>query len=218
MARGGPQRGIGGGPVHHAGLNQRERLAGPSVPSFATPNSRFDLTPRFSQRAERRRRTRRLRRTRPATHRAAVLLIETDSISMIGPTTGQSSFSFVSCNGGTPRKPTRNLCCGLSSDGIRLRLPLIGTKDFQTTRQDFLVAWRRVNRPARVTLAEIERLIGEIGEGGTIAEKVLLVLRAASQAHGGAKFILGYRRIAKLAGNLRLETTWETARQLRAHG
>ena len=55
MARGGPRRGIGGGPVHHAGLNKRERLAGPSVPSFATPYSWFDLTPRLSQRAERRR-------------------------------------------------------------------------------------------------------------------------------------------------------------------
>ena len=52
MARGGPRRGIGGGPVHHAGLNKLERLAGPSVPSFATPYSWLDLTPRFSQRAE----------------------------------------------------------------------------------------------------------------------------------------------------------------------
>jgi hypothetical protein len=53
--------GIGGGHVRHAELNKRERLAGPSVPSFATPNSWFDLTPRISQRAERRQRTRRLR-------------------------------------------------------------------------------------------------------------------------------------------------------------
>jgi hypothetical protein len=52
VARGGPRRGIGGGPVHHAGLNKHERLAGPSVPNFATPNSWFDLTPRLSQRAE----------------------------------------------------------------------------------------------------------------------------------------------------------------------
>ena len=53
VARGGPWREIGGGPVHHAGANKRERLTGPSVPSFATPYSWFDLTPRFSQRAER---------------------------------------------------------------------------------------------------------------------------------------------------------------------
>ena len=52
VARGGPRRGIGGGPAHHAGLNQRERLAGASVPSFVTPNPRFDLTPCSSQRAE----------------------------------------------------------------------------------------------------------------------------------------------------------------------
>jgi hypothetical protein len=81
VARGGPRRGFGGGPVHHAGLNQRERLAGPSVPSFATPNSWFDFTPRFSQRAERRPRTRRSRPALKTTNRAAVLLIETDSIS-----------------------------------------------------------------------------------------------------------------------------------------
>ena len=31
VARGGPRRGIGGGPVHHTRLSQRERLAGPSV-------------------------------------------------------------------------------------------------------------------------------------------------------------------------------------------
>ncbi len=54
VARGGPWRGIGGGPVHHAELNKRERLAGPSVPSFATPNFWLELTPRFFQRAERR--------------------------------------------------------------------------------------------------------------------------------------------------------------------
>ena len=31
VARGGPRRGISGGPAHHAELNKRERLAGPSV-------------------------------------------------------------------------------------------------------------------------------------------------------------------------------------------
>jgi len=86
VARGGPRRGIGGGPVHHAGLNKRERLADPSVPSFATPNSWFAFAPRCSQRAERRRHTRRSRPTLKTTNRAAVLLIETDSISLIGPT------------------------------------------------------------------------------------------------------------------------------------
>jgi len=39
VARGGPRRGIGGGSDHHAGLNKLERLAGPTVPSSATPNS-----------------------------------------------------------------------------------------------------------------------------------------------------------------------------------
>jgi hypothetical protein len=86
VARGGPRRGIGGGPVRHAGLNQRERLAGPSVPSFATPNSRLAFTPRFSQRAERRWRARRLRQNLKTTNRAAVLLIENDSVPVIGPT------------------------------------------------------------------------------------------------------------------------------------
>ena len=52
MARGGPWRGIGGGPVYHAALNKRECLAGPSVPSFATPYSWFDQTPPLSERAE----------------------------------------------------------------------------------------------------------------------------------------------------------------------
>jgi hypothetical protein len=81
VARGGPRRGIGGGPVHHAELNKYERLAGPSVPSFATPNSWFDLTPRFSQRAERRQRAHRLRHALSSHQRAAVQLIETDSMS-----------------------------------------------------------------------------------------------------------------------------------------
>jgi Transposase DDE domain len=85
VARGAPQRGVGGGPVRHAGLNQRERLAGPSVPSFTTPNPWFDLTPRFSQRAEQRWRARRSCRTLKTTNRAAVLWIETDSIPLIGP-------------------------------------------------------------------------------------------------------------------------------------
>jgi len=102
VARGGPRRGIGGGPVHHAGLNKRERLAGPSVPSFATPNSWFAITPRFSQRAERRRHTRRSRPTLKTTNRAAVQLIETDSISLIGPTSGIRSAGRKS--GGLPRR------------------------------------------------------------------------------------------------------------------
>jgi hypothetical protein len=45
VARGGPRRGMGGGPVHHAGLNKLERLAGPSVPSSATPQLAFDFAP-----------------------------------------------------------------------------------------------------------------------------------------------------------------------------
>ncbi len=86
VARGGPRRGIGGGPIHHARLNKRERLAGRSVPSFATPYSWFDLTPRF--------------RSVPsdvgvraadatpgaAAPCAAALVIETDFVSKIGPT------------------------------------------------------------------------------------------------------------------------------------
>ena len=52
VARGGLQRGIGGSPVHHTGLNKLERLDGPSAPSSATPYSWLALTPRFSLRAE----------------------------------------------------------------------------------------------------------------------------------------------------------------------
>ena len=50
VARGGPRRGIGGGPDHHAGLKKLERLADPSVPSYATqycmarPDSAFFAT------------------------------------------------------------------------------------------------------------------------------------------------------------------------------
>jgi len=87
-ARGGPRRGIGGGPVHHAKLNKRERLAGPSVPNFATPNSRLAFTPRFAQRAERRRRTPRLRHTLSSHQPRCRPVIETDSVSLIGPTLG----------------------------------------------------------------------------------------------------------------------------------
>ncbi len=69
-------------------LNKLERLAGPSVPSFATPNSWLDLTPRFSQRAERRGCAPDHVVPCPATKRAPVLLIENDSISQIGPING----------------------------------------------------------------------------------------------------------------------------------
>ena len=45
---------LGGGPVRHVRPTEIERLAGPSAPSSAMPHSEFDLTPRISQRAERR--------------------------------------------------------------------------------------------------------------------------------------------------------------------
>ena len=64
------------------------RLGGPSVPSFATPNCWLDLTPRFSQRAERRGCRADHVVPCPATKCAAVLLIENDSISRIGPING----------------------------------------------------------------------------------------------------------------------------------
>ena len=66
-------------------LTKRERLAGPSVPSLATPHSWLDLTPRFSQRAERRGVCIARGTTHASIYRAAVMLIEIDSISLIGP-------------------------------------------------------------------------------------------------------------------------------------
>src|SRR5208337_24966 len=45
---------LGGGPVRHVRPTELERLAGPSAPCSATPHAEFDLTPRISQRAERR--------------------------------------------------------------------------------------------------------------------------------------------------------------------
>jgi hypothetical protein len=39
VARGGLRRGIGGGPVQHAVLNEVECLADPPLPSSATPHS-----------------------------------------------------------------------------------------------------------------------------------------------------------------------------------
>jgi hypothetical protein len=52
VARGGPRRGIGGGPVHHVGFYKLERLAAPSVPSSATPQLTSDFTPRTLLHAE----------------------------------------------------------------------------------------------------------------------------------------------------------------------
>ena len=45
---------IGTANVRHVRPTEIERLAGPSAPSSAMPHSEFDLTPRISQRAERR--------------------------------------------------------------------------------------------------------------------------------------------------------------------
>ena len=49
---------MGGGPDHHALLNEPEYLAGPSAPSLGTPQLVFDLTPRTLLHAERRSPTR----------------------------------------------------------------------------------------------------------------------------------------------------------------
>src|SRR5208282_994528 len=46
---------LGGGPVRHVRPTELERLAGPSAPCSATPHTELALTPRISQRAERRR-------------------------------------------------------------------------------------------------------------------------------------------------------------------
>ena len=85
VARGGPRRGIGGGPVHHAGLNKLERLAGPSVPSSATPYIWLDLTPRFLQRAEQRRTMRLTRSGCTVRQSGAALMLKTGAESVIGP-------------------------------------------------------------------------------------------------------------------------------------
>jgi len=54
VARGGPRRGIGDGPVRHARLTEHKRLAGPSVLCAATPHPAFDLAPRSLLHAEQR--------------------------------------------------------------------------------------------------------------------------------------------------------------------
>ena len=94
MARGGPQRGIGGGLAHHVGLNKLERLAGPSVPAFATPYSWLDLTPRFLKRAGRRDRFAHSFVTyRTPSKGAAVFLLHNDSKLLLGPTKAFASQS-----------------------------------------------------------------------------------------------------------------------------
>jgi hypothetical protein len=85
VARGGPRRGIGGGPIHHARLKKVERLAGPSVPSLATPHTEFDLPPRFLQRAERRCCMRLVQEAFPPAVNGAVFLLKTGAEFLIGP-------------------------------------------------------------------------------------------------------------------------------------
>jgi hypothetical protein len=91
VARGGPRRGIGGGPVYHAELNKLERLAGPSVPSAATAYSWLDQTPRFLQRAERRRPMRFTSAHSMKNEGAVVFLLENDSKLMLGPIRDQAT-------------------------------------------------------------------------------------------------------------------------------
>ena len=85
VAHGGPRQGIGGGPVHHAGLDKRERLAGPSVPSFATPYSWVELTPRLSERAGWRTPRTAIAPLPRNTNGGSVQMIENGSNSEIGP-------------------------------------------------------------------------------------------------------------------------------------
>jgi len=91
VARGGPRRGMGGGPVHHAGLNKLERLAGPSVPSSATPQLAFDLAPCILLHAEQRSCAHLSSSSPLASARGSPYTIETGSSLAIGPTTLQPS-------------------------------------------------------------------------------------------------------------------------------
>jgi hypothetical protein len=85
VARGGPRRGMGGGPVHHAGLNKLERLAGPSVPSSATPQLAFDLAPCILLHAEQRSCAHLSSSSPLASARGSPYTIETGSSLAIGP-------------------------------------------------------------------------------------------------------------------------------------
>ena len=76
---------LGGGPVRHVRPTEIERLAGPSAPSSAMPHSEFDLTPRISQRAERRWCMRHLPAPPSPAPSVSVFMLKTDSKSLIGP-------------------------------------------------------------------------------------------------------------------------------------
>jgi hypothetical protein len=91
VARGGPRRGIGGGPVHHAGLNNLERLAGPSVPSSATPHAWIDLTPRSSQRAEQCCGMRLTQRECPVRQSGPAFMLKTGPELLIGPSQARNA-------------------------------------------------------------------------------------------------------------------------------
>jgi hypothetical protein len=81
----GPWRSIGGGPVQHAALDKLERLAGASAPSSATPYSWLALTPRFSQRAERRSDTRPANEHNQPAASSAASMLENGAESLLGP-------------------------------------------------------------------------------------------------------------------------------------
>ena len=85
MARGGRRRGIGGGPGHHARLTTRERLDGPSVPSLSHTRFPGSAWLRVARNVPSNARVRAdYLAPCAATQSAAALVIEADSISMIG--------------------------------------------------------------------------------------------------------------------------------------
>ena len=100
VARGGPRRGMGGGPVHHAGLNKLERLAGPSVPSSATPQLAFDLAPCILLHAEQRSCAHLSSSSPLASARGSPYTIETGSSLAIGPTRKHFLLQLWPCSSG----------------------------------------------------------------------------------------------------------------------
>jgi hypothetical protein len=102
----------------------------------------------------------------------------------------------------------------------RAALPVIRTKDFATTWQDFLVAWNRIRLPAGAVLAEIRQLAADDRfslEGDPGTDQLARVFRAANQVHAGREFYLSYRTLGSLAGLSRM-TAHSLARQLVVEG
>jgi DNA-binding transcriptional ArsR family regulator len=91
-------------------------------------------------------------------------------------------------------------------------LAVIGTPEFSVSWADFLTGWNRARVLVGSTLASVKaRALGDptaMGLGNANADLVAAAFRAASEAHNGGTFHLGFEKLAEITG-----LSWPTARR-----